>query len=111
MVGVLRNGTLALLELDADDDELPGRVRRWPVHWDDLLVYAMEPGPDDPADDFRLGLSGAGRRVVQHAASPDTKISMCGEPVYPLPVCGWSMPFSPTAARACPECVRLAALP
>ncbi|MFE0150888.1 hypothetical protein ACFWY5_27310 [Nonomuraea sp. NPDC059007] len=39
VVMVLRYGTVALLELDADADELPGGARRWPVHWDDLQVY------------------------------------------------------------------------
>ncbi|MFE3454622.1 hypothetical protein ACFXJ8_37440 [Nonomuraea sp. NPDC059194] len=111
MVMVLRNGTLALFELDARAGELPGGVRRWPVHWDDLLVYGMEPGLSHPGDGYRLGLSGAGRQSVQHAVPVDTKISLCGEPVYPLPVCGWSMPFSPTAGRACSECVHLAVLP
>ncbi|MFB9531278.1 hypothetical protein [Nonomuraea roseola] len=111
VVMVLRNGTLALFELDAEAGELPGGVRRWPVHWDDLLVYGTQPEHDHPVDGYRLGLSGSRRQTVQHAVPLDAKISLCGEPVYSLPVCGWSMPFSPTADRACPECVRLAAPP
>ncbi|MFG1686609.1 hypothetical protein ACGFNP_41030 [Nonomuraea sp. NPDC049269] len=107
MVSILRNGTLALLELDVEDEGLTGRVRRWPVHWDDLVVDTMEPCPDDPADGYRLGLSDVGREAVQHATLLGTKISLCGKSVYPLPVCGWSMRFSPTAARACPACIRL----
>ncbi|WP_431896164.1 hypothetical protein [Nonomuraea sp. bgisy101] len=111
VVMVLRNGTLALFELDDAAHDLPGGVRRWPVHWDDLLVYGTESGSDHPCEAYRLGLSGTGRQAVQHAVPLDTKISLCGEPVYPLPVCGWSMPFSPTADRACPNCIHLAALP
>ncbi|MBB3726920.1 hypothetical protein [Nonomuraea dietziae] len=111
VVMVLRNGTLALLELDSAADDLPGGVRRWPVHWDDLLVYGMESVSGHPVDDYRLGLSGAGRQAVQHAVPLDTKISLCGESVYPLSVCGWSIPFSPTADRACLECVHRAELP
>ncbi|MFI6503484.1 hypothetical protein [Nonomuraea typhae] len=41
VVMVLRHGTLALLELDADADQLPGMTRRWPVHWDDLAVFTI----------------------------------------------------------------------
>ncbi|HUR08731.1 MAG TPA: hypothetical protein VM347_39755 [Nonomuraea sp.] len=109
VVAILRHGTLALLELDNELDKLPGGVRRWPVHWDDLLMYTVEPGPLEPPDGFRLGLSGVEGEAVQHAVRFDTKISLCGEPAFPLPICDWSIPFSPMAARACPACVRLAA--
>lgn len=74
-------------------------------------MYGTQPGPDHPADGYRLGLSGSGRQALQHAVPLDVEISLCGEPVYPLPVCGWSMPFSPTADRACPACIHLAGLP
>ncbi|MFI6603012.1 hypothetical protein ACIBHX_42800 [Nonomuraea sp. NPDC050536] len=109
MVMVLRNNTLALLQLDADAYELPGGVRRWPVYWDDLLVYAME--SETPADGYRLGLSGEDRQAVQHAVPHDAMISLCGEPVRWLPICGRSIRFSPRALHACPECVHLATLP
>ena len=110
VVSILRNGTLALIELDGEPDQLAGSARRWPVQWDDLLVYTVEPESLEFPDGFRLGLSGVGREAVQHAVRLDTKISLCGEPVTPLPICDWSMPFSPMAARACPACVRLAAM-
>ncbi|MGV9308385.1 hypothetical protein ACWENQ_13965 [Nonomuraea sp. NPDC004354] len=108
VVMVLRSGTLALLELDDAADRLPGGIRRWPVHWDDLLVYGTQPGAADPTDVYRLGVSGVGLHLVQHAVPPDATVGLCGEPASPLPVCGWSMPFSSTVARACPVCVHLA---
>ena len=110
VVTILRHGTLALLELDNELGKLPGGVRRWPVHWDDLRVYTMEPGPLEPPDGFRLGLSGEEREAMQHAVRFGSKISLCGEPVSPLPICDWSIPFCPVAARACPACVCLAAM-
>ncbi|TMR24761.1 hypothetical protein ETD86_03215 [Nonomuraea turkmeniaca] len=104
---ILRSGTLALVELDADWADLPGGVRRWPVQWDDLLIYSLESGPDSPEDDYRLGLSGSGRDAIQHAVPADTENSLCGGEVYPLPICGWSISFSPTATRACEICATL----
>ncbi|TMR16771.1 hypothetical protein ETD86_24290 [Nonomuraea turkmeniaca] len=104
---VLRGGTLALVELDADWADLPGGVRRWPVQWDDLLICTIESGPDAPGSDYRLGLSGSGRDAIQHAVSTDTKNSLCGEEVYPLHFCGWSISFTPTTKRACAICVQV----
>ncbi|GAA3148348.1 hypothetical protein GCM10020001_084660 [Nonomuraea salmonea] len=37
VIAVLRNGTLALLALDGDAHEMPGGVKRWPIHLDDHL--------------------------------------------------------------------------
>lgn len=107
VVGVLRNGTLALLELDGEPHMFPGGVRRWSVHWDDLLVYTVQPGPDDSADGYRLGLTGSGREAVHHAVRPGTVFGACGALAHPLPICGWSLPFKATAAKACPECSHL----
>ncbi|MFC4119761.1 hypothetical protein [Nonomuraea zeae] len=107
VVDVLRGGTLALVELDSDWADLPGGVRRWPVQWDDLLVSSLESGPVIPDADYRVSLSGSGRDAVQHAVPAGTDNSLCGEKAYPLPICGWSISFSPTAARACAECARL----
>lgn len=59
-----------------------------------------------PRHDYRLGLSGTGREAVRHAVRADTENSLCGEEVYPLPICGWSLSFSPTAARAYTACVQ-----
>lgn len=111
VVSVLRNGTLALLELDGEPHEMPGRVRRWPVHWDDLLVYTVDPGPEDKARGYRLGLSSHERGAMQHAVPAHQGISLCGEAVHPLPTLGWSLPFLPTDTHACPVCARLARRP
>ncbi|NBE99029.1 hypothetical protein FE391_36370 [Nonomuraea sp. KC401] len=107
MKAVLRNGTLALLALDGDAHEMPGGVKRWPIHWDDLLIHDDEVRPITRSDGYRLGLSGQQEAVVQHAVQANHKVSLCGETVRPLPTLGWCLPFLPTAARACPACVRL----
>ncbi|MEV4801414.1 hypothetical protein AB0K18_15515 [Nonomuraea sp. NPDC049421] len=106
---MLRNGTLALLALDGDGHEMPGGVKRWPIHLDDLLIHDDEARPVTRSDGYRLGLSGQQKAVVQHAVQTDRKVSLCGETVRPLPTLGWCLPFLPTAARACPICVRLVA--
>ncbi|MEV5891721.1 hypothetical protein [Nonomuraea fuscirosea] len=110
-MSILRNGTLALVELDGEPSELLGGSRRWPIHWDDLLVYTVDAGPVNLEDGYRLGLSDLKRNAVQHAVQAGSRTSLCGKPVHPLPICDWSMPFSPRATRACPACVRLAAQP
>ncbi|MER7503526.1 hypothetical protein AB0L05_24830 [Nonomuraea pusilla] len=107
VANVLRGGTLALVKLDADGADLPDGVRRWPVQWDDLLVYSAEDRPDTSDTDYRLGLSGAGHEAIQHAVSAGTRDSLCGEKVYPLPISGWSISFSPRGKRACAMCVGL----
>ncbi|MEU7833735.1 MULTISPECIES: hypothetical protein [unclassified Nonomuraea] len=38
VVSILRDGTLALIALEGELGELPGGVRRWSVHWDDLQI-------------------------------------------------------------------------
>ncbi|MDP4511346.1 hypothetical protein [Nonomuraea turcica] len=108
VVGILRNGTLALVELDGEPGGLLRGARRWPIHWDDLLVYTVDAGPVNVEDGYRLGLSGLERGAVQHAVQGDSGTSLCGEPAHPLPICGWPLPFAPGAAWACPACVRLA---
>ncbi|MET7999674.1 hypothetical protein [Nonomuraea glycinis] len=60
---------------------------------------------------YRLGLECLQRDAVQHAVAADSEISLCGEKVSSLPILGWSLPFVPTAVRACPVCVRLAKRP
>lgn len=104
VVSVLRNGALALLELDGGPDEAPGGVRRWSVHWDDLELIrgAVQQEQDEG---HRLGVSGAGRDVICHAVPADSANGLCGERAGPLPTLGWSMPFVPMARRACPKCV------
>lgn len=109
VVSLLRDGSLALVEFDAPAWELPQEARRWPVHWDDLLVYSVEAGPVERQDGLRVALSGEGREAVQHALQLGSRTGLCGVPVYPLPICGLSIPFSPGSVRACPACVHLAA--
>ncbi|GAA3199698.1 hypothetical protein GCM10010486_81940 [Nonomuraea roseoviolacea subsp. carminata] len=91
IVGVLRNDTLALLKLDVAALDIPNGVQRWPVHWDDLLIYAWPSEPGEPERPFRLGLSGPSRDAVKHAVQPETPpVAVCGAVAHPLPVCGWS---------------------
>lgn len=111
VTGVLLNGTLALLELDGRPHELPGGVRRWSVHWDDLRVSAVQPEPEDPTCGYRLGLASHKRGAAQHAVLAHQGISLCGEAVHPLPPLGWSLPFLPAASHTCQACARLAQWP
>ncbi|MEV6034620.1 hypothetical protein AB0L65_25925 [Nonomuraea sp. NPDC052116] len=108
VVATLRNGTLALLELDGSPNDLLGRVRRWSFHWDDLLVHPGESKADENTICLRLGLSGYDREAVQHAVPSDAKRALCGQNAYPLPICGWSLPFRVTSSRACASCAQLA---
>ncbi|NUW33654.1 hypothetical protein HTZ77_19765 [Nonomuraea sp. SMC257] len=104
VVGIVRHGAYALIELDGEREESPGGVLRWPVHWDDLEIYNSLPQPGQ-ADVYRLGLSKGTRRAIQHAVPADSTVSLCGMRARPLPLLEWSLPFVPTAARACSECV------
>ncbi|GAA3206943.1 hypothetical protein GCM10020216_008150 [Nonomuraea helvata] len=108
VVNILRNNTLALVKLDDGSQELLGGVRRWTIHWDDLLVFMGDAGRVTFKDGYRLGLSRLVRDAVQHAVQDGSRKSLCGKPTQPLPICGWSMPFSPQATQACPACVHLA---
>jgi hypothetical protein len=76
VVSILRNGTLALVEVDGEPSELLGGVRRWPVHWDDLLVYTVDAGPVDFEEGYRLGLSGLTSDAVQHAVRYGSRTSL-----------------------------------
>lgn len=107
VVSALRNNTLALVRLDGDDYDMPGGVRRWTIHWDDLEVREDGVEPKKLPRDHRLGLSGAARAAVHHAVPADRKTSLCGVTVRPLTVLGWSISFTPTATGACPTCVRM----
>jgi hypothetical protein len=104
VVGLLRNGTVALVELDGESDEAPYGVRRWSVHRDDLEIDD-DATPTKQPDRHRLGMTRCDGEVVHHAVPACSTNSLCGEVAKPLPVLGWSMPFVPTAPRACPECV------
>ncbi|MFI6319826.1 hypothetical protein ACIBG8_19990 [Nonomuraea sp. NPDC050556] len=106
IVGVLRNGTTALIELD-DVANLPAGVRRWPVHWDDLQVEPVPPPPAPHVITYRAGISGTGDEAVQHAVLRSNETSLCGAEVHPLPICGWAFAFTPAIARTCPTCARL----
>ncbi|MGW0804700.1 hypothetical protein [Nonomuraea sp. NPDC002799] len=106
VVAALLGGTLALLELDGRPHDMPGGVRRWAVHWDDLLVRT-EQASATQARSYRLGLSDLERTAVQHAVPAGREVSLCGETVRPLPTLGWCLPFLPAATRACPACALL----
>lgn len=105
VVAVLRNGTTALVKLDDDPYELPGGVQRWPLQWDDLDL--KEPIEVVPPPAYVTGWMKTGRSIELHAVDPGTKVAVCSSPVGPLPICGWSVTFSPNASRACPKCVAL----
>lgn len=108
IVAVLREGAVALLELDESPSGFPGGVRRWPVVWDDLRLDEV-PGRREPDRRPRTGFTRAGRAMVEHAVTDRSGVAVCGERVEPLPVCGWSLVFSPTMASACPDCATLVA--
>lgn len=105
VVAVLRNGGAALLRLDGDECDLPQGIRRWVVVWDDLEIHEPAGAPQTPA--YVTGFSKRRRVQKQHAVVPGTKVAICSEPVRPLPFCGWSLAFSPTAPRTCPDCLAL----
>ncbi|MEZ7130458.1 hypothetical protein ACBR40_34440 [Nonomuraea sp. AD125B] len=105
VVAVLSNGTTALVRLDGYACELPYGIRRWPLQWDDLdlkepIVVATPPA-------FVTGLMRTGQSTVLHAVKPGAEVAVCSSPAWPLPMCGWSVPFSVTAPRACPTCVAM----
>lgn len=103
VVAVLSCGTTALVELDGDVRELPGGVRRWSLRWDDLDLKELVDVPAPPA--YVTGWMEMGRTVVLHAVEPGAEVAVCSASAGPLPMCGWSVPFSPTASRACSKCV------
>lgn len=107
VVGVLRSGMLALVALDGENYDLPGGVRRWSVHPDDLEVDTAAEAVEETAERYRFGMSDAGRGTALHAVPADRKTSLCGEPVRPLPTLGWSVPFSAAASRSCRVCARV----
>lgn len=108
IVAVLREGLLALVKLDDDTEKYPGGVRRWALCWDDLALEEDEDHVDDVLEaGYRAGFVWSGRHAVQHAVLPGTEVSLCGRSVCALPICGWSLTFSPGSSRACPLCVNL----
>jgi hypothetical protein len=106
IVAVLREGRTALVELDDDQSNCPAGARRWPFQWDDLLLDA-EDAQDQPDVAYRAGFTWHNRRAVQHAVRPTEEVALCGQVAHPLPICGWSLTFSPDVDRACSICARL----
>ncbi|MFG1708696.1 hypothetical protein ACFLIM_36415 [Nonomuraea sp. M3C6] len=106
VVAVLRNDNLALLKLD-DSYYLPAGARRWAVAWDDLDVGEPARVSDVADPMYVAGFTKGDGKVEQHAVLSGTEAAVCSSPVGPLPFCGWSLPFSPNAAHACPNCVTL----
>lgn len=107
VVAALRNGKVALVELDDDRWDCPAGIRRWPFAWDDLQVEQSTDTGVEPAVKYRAGFSWKGRQAVQHAVPPEKDRALCGHGALPLPTCGWSLTFLPTAKGACPACVQL----
>ncbi|WP_043631075.1 hypothetical protein [Nonomuraea candida] len=105
VVAVLRNGTTALVKLDDDPHDLPLGVQRWPLRWDDLDLKEPIGVASPPA--YMTGWSKTGPTVELHAVDANTKVAVCSSPAEPLPMCGWSVTFSPEAPRACRKCVAL----
>ncbi|GAA2291937.1 hypothetical protein GCM10010149_44330 [Nonomuraea roseoviolacea subsp. roseoviolacea] len=111
VVESLRNAALALVKLDSEPHGVTGRTRCWQIHWEDLLVCRAQQMTDGDTESYRLGLSGLDREAVQHAVAVGEAAGLCGQPVLPLPVLGWSLRFMPTSRRACPACVCLSERP
>ncbi|MFC4012292.1 hypothetical protein ACFOY2_34010 [Nonomuraea purpurea] len=107
MISILNHGTNALVRLEGDRFDLPAGIRRWPVHWDDLTIEPVADADTTPTPEYRTGISGNRQDAVLHAVLPGTSTGLCAEPVSPLPICGWSLPFAPTSRRACVRCVAL----
>ncbi|MEV0623128.1 hypothetical protein AB0I81_58110 [Nonomuraea sp. NPDC050404] len=105
VVAELSNGTTALVRLDGEVWDLPGGLRRWPLRWDDLDL--KEPIKVRAPLAYVIGWTKRGRSITLHAVVPGAKVAMCTSPARPLPVCGWSVPFSATVSRACPSCVAM----
>lgn len=105
VVAMLSNGTTALVELDGDTRELPGGVRRWPLRWDDLDLKEPIEVAAPPA--YVTGWTKTGQSIELHAVEPGAKAAVCSSPAGPLPMCGWSVPFSATVSRACPTCAAI----
>ncbi|MET8865593.1 hypothetical protein ABZW11_21865 [Nonomuraea sp. NPDC004580] len=105
VAAVLSNGTTALIQLDGLACELPNGIRRWPLQWDDLELKEPTTVAGPPA--LVTGLRKMGQLVELHAVKPGSRVALCSSPARPLPMCGWSVPFSATAPRACPTCVAM----
>jgi hypothetical protein len=105
VVAMLRNGKVALLKLDGDWYDLPDGVQRWAVAWDDLTVHDPVGKPEVAVQTYVAGFTQEGRALRQHAVVPGTKVAICSSPVGPLPVCGWSLAFSPDVPQACAKCL------
>ncbi|GAA2290693.1 hypothetical protein GCM10010149_42240 [Nonomuraea roseoviolacea subsp. roseoviolacea] len=110
MVAVLQYGKVALVELDSEASELPGGGRRWPVHWDDLLVEPVMPTSAESSPSYGTGVCTAENQRIRHAVPPKQARGLCGEPVRPLVIGNWQVPFAPNLAHTCEKCIRLTAI-
>ncbi|MEU0570311.1 hypothetical protein ABZ297_33675 [Nonomuraea sp. NPDC005983] len=107
VVAVLREGNVALLKLDGEWYDLPEGAQRWAVAWDDLAIHEPTGESEVAVQTYVAGFTREGRVLKQHAVAPGTKVAICSSPVKPLPFCGWSLTFSPTAPQACAKCLTL----
>lgn len=117
-------GQVALVKLDGEAYDLPMGCRRWAVHWADLrILEETAAGDGRVSPSYRVGVSFAGNKVLQHAVDmhqrdheqddkatgPYPRKALCGERVESLPVCGWTLRFTPVAAGTCRICAELVA--
>jgi hypothetical protein len=102
----LRYGAVALVELDGESHELPGRIRRWPVHWNDLLVEPTVAAPQEPLTPYGTGVPVSHPERQRHAARLSDAQALCGEPICLLTIGDWLIPFMPTLSDTCTDCVR-----
>ncbi|WP_155129094.1 hypothetical protein [[Actinomadura] parvosata] len=108
VIAVFAYGYNALVSLDDGLGALPDGIHRWSVHVDDLN-YPSETDAGEPAwESYPAGVSGLRRETVIHAVLPGGATGLCTEPVRPLPISGWILPFDPTSGRACVRCGALA---
>ncbi|MEQ4720959.1 hypothetical protein, partial [Nonomuraea sp. B19D2] len=86
IVAVLRNGKVALVELDDDGSHFPAGVRRWSFCWDDLHIETKTNAHQRRAVEYRAGFTWKGRQAVQHAVPPEKTIALCGQTTRPFEV-------------------------
>lgn len=60
-------GNTAVVRLDGDPCDWPQGVRRWSIALDDLSVIEADEHGRVRETVYRLGVTGRGRRIVQHA--------------------------------------------
>lgn len=104
IVAVLRNGSVALLELDMP--EYPAGVRRWPIAWGDLEIAEVVEQPRRRRR-FPAGFTEDEDGRVQHAVLTPDGHAHCGRQTLRLKVLEFSIPFAPNLPSTCGACKEL----